>query len=673
MTIKLQSIALHNFKGIRDLEVTFNGNDATISGENGAGKTTIVDAFLWLLFGKDSENRGQFEIKTLDENNNPIHNLEHEVEAVLSVDGRKVTLRKLYKEIWKRTRGKSEQVFDGHTTDYWINEEPTKAKDFSVYVSDLIDEDKFKLITNPLFFSLKLHWEDRRKTLLALCGELTPESIIAAGGEDLEGLEELLEGRTVDSVRKIVMDKRRASNDELNKIPAQIEAVSRTLPAMDIDYSSAEKELEKCKADIADLDTQAQSASKALDSIREKGRELVRLESESNTLKMRLERESSSGYEDAKAKRESMERQLQAADTESQAVKASIKHQRERKIEAEEDLKKLRDDYDAELTTSFSEPAADDLICKSCGQDLPLAKRTEMVTAARDRFDSEKASNLKTIEAKGLRAKESFENIEKGLATLTSNYDSILENAQKIKGELDIYKMTEEALSKPGTIDVSANPEFLTLASQITALKAELDQPRDDATDEIARKRAEVNQRQSELMKTLAERDASTKSQLEINNLTSRERQVSDQVAEYDGQLYMIDTYVRTEAELLEGNINAKFKTIKFKLFKEQVNGGLQPTCEALIGGVPFSEANTAGQFNAGMEIIDALCEHYGVNAPVFVDRCESINVLTPISSQVVQMRVLNESDWRIAAKDPETTVSKGARKELCIETYNKI
>ena len=173
-------------------------------------------------------------------------------------------------------------------------------------------------------------------------------------------------------------------------------------------------------------------------------------------------------------------------------------------------------------------------------------------------------------------------------------------------------------------------------------------------------------------MKRLSARDAAIRSREIIDGYTVRERELSDHITELDGQIFMLESYVRTEAELLESSINAKFKTISFRLFKDQVNGGLQPTCEAVVNGIQFSEANTADQFNAGMEIIDTLSGHYGIYAPVFVDRCESINALAPIESQVIRMAVVGEGDMAAASANPGIVTARGARGEIAIKLSEK-
>lgn len=103
-TIKLVSLKLRNFKGAHDLTVNFS-HKTLIQGDNGTGKTTIFDAFCWLLYGKNSANESDFGIKTNDKEGNAIPKQEHEVEGLIDVNGTNVKLRRLYSEKWTKKRG----------------------------------------------------------------------------------------------------------------------------------------------------------------------------------------------------------------------------------------------------------------------------------------------------------------------------------------------------------------------------------------------------------------------------------------------------------------------------------------------------------------------------------------------------------------------------------------
>lgn len=171
--MKLNRLTLRNFKGCRDLTLDFQGRDTSIYGANGTGKTSIADAFSWLLFGKDSKDQANFDIKTLDENNNPLPGLDHEVEAEMDMGDRTITLKKSYKEVWTKKRGEAAKTFTGHTTDHFLNGVPVQKKEYDAAIADIAPESLFKLLTNPRYFNDQLHWQDRRKMLLDVCGDVS--------------------------------------------------------------------------------------------------------------------------------------------------------------------------------------------------------------------------------------------------------------------------------------------------------------------------------------------------------------------------------------------------------------------------------------------------------------------------------------------------------------------
>src|SRR5699024_7379072 len=248
-TIKLLNLKLTNFKGIKSLDVDLKGNDASVYGDNGTGKTTVFDAFVWLLFNKDSQNKSDFQIKTM-ENDKVIHNLNHEVEATLLVDGNELQLKKVFKEKWTKPRGQIEHVFGGHTTDYYINEVPSKKKEYDETIADIIDEDVFKLLTNPNEFNINMHWKDRRNLLFEIAGDLTDEDVIATD-KDLSKLLDVLNGRSIDDFKTVIASKRKEINDKLKEIPTRIDEIHRNKPDVsELDKVSITGQIDKLSVEI---------------------------------------------------------------------------------------------------------------------------------------------------------------------------------------------------------------------------------------------------------------------------------------------------------------------------------------------------------------------------------------------------------------------------------------
>ena len=260
--MKLHKLVLTNFKGIKSFTLDAQGQDVNIWGDNATGKTTLYDAFLWLLFDKDSQNRKDFEIKTIGPDGEYIHGLDHSVEATLEIDGAEIlTLKKVYMEKWTKKRGSPKAEFTGHTTDYYIDGVPVKKSDYDAKIASIADENIFKLLTSPKYFNEQLHWQERRKLLLQVCGDISDGDVIASDSS-LTQLPAILGNRSIDDHRKIIAARRTEINKELERIPVRIDEVQRGLP------------------DIAGIDQAGTAAriAKLKEEIKAKQEQLVRLE-----------------------------------------------------------------------------------------------------------------------------------------------------------------------------------------------------------------------------------------------------------------------------------------------------------------------------------------------------------------------------------------------------------
>jgi DNA repair exonuclease SbcCD ATPase subunit len=229
--LTLTRLSLKNFKGVRNFVIEMNGQNVRIFGDNATGKTTLFDSFIWLLFDKDSQNKKDFAIKTLVEGKE-LHGLDHEVEATFDFNGKSLTLRKVYAEKWTKKRGSATAEFSGHTTDYFIDGVPSKKNEYAAKVDSIIKEDIFKLLTSPSYFNEQVKWQDRRKTLLDICGDITTDEVISSNTE-LYRLQEILNGRSIEDHRKVIAARRTEINKELEKIPVRIDEIQRTLPQLD--------------------------------------------------------------------------------------------------------------------------------------------------------------------------------------------------------------------------------------------------------------------------------------------------------------------------------------------------------------------------------------------------------------------------------------------------------
>lgn len=240
-----------------------------------------------------------------------------------------------------------------------------------------------------------------------------------------------------------------------------------------------------------------------------------------------------------------------------------------------------------------------------------------------ENFNQDKAKKLSEIQTQGKGSKENIEKVKADIESIKSDIEALnisLSDFEIIKQQLE--EQIKNYIPKDPLIGIK---EYEDLKAKIAELEAKLQQPTtvNNQVQEIKERKSKLETELEEVNKDLAYKEQNEKLKNRIQELQEKEKKLAQQIAELEGQEYLCEEFIKTKVELLESSINSKFKYVSFKLFDTQVNGGLNETCEALINGVPFSNANTASQINAGLDIINALSEHYSVQAPIFIDNRE--------------------------------------------------
>ena len=264
-TIKLECLTLNNFKGIRYLTLDFTNAETWIYGENGTGKTTVCDAFSWLLFGKDSKGRSDsnFNIKTLDESGKPILKIEHYVSGLLSVDGKSVKLQRRYVEKWVKPRGTTEETLKNHQTEFYVNDVKLATKqEYDSTVASILPEDVSRMITNPFYFT-SLNPDVQKSMLLDMAGDVTDEDVAGLKPEYVELLAQL-SGKSLAQYSKEIAARKKAIKDELVVIPSNIETANRLKPEEE-DWVALDAELTEKKARKAELEASLSDKSKLVE------------------------------------------------------------------------------------------------------------------------------------------------------------------------------------------------------------------------------------------------------------------------------------------------------------------------------------------------------------------------------------------------------------------------
>ena len=642
MQIKISNLKLKNFKGIKNLEINFEGKNANIYGKNATGKTTVFDAFKWLFFDKDSSDRKDFNIKTLDENNKPIHFLEHEVEAILLIDGVDMTFKKMLKEKWVTKRGETQQEFSGHETSYWIDEVPVKKKDYEEKINSLVPESLFKLITDPLYFNKQLKWQERREILTNISGnQITDEEILNAN-EEFKTLQQNLNGRSIEDYNKVVTSKIKDLNKEKEKIPIRIDELTNTLiTEHDINYEELEKEKANCKVEIQKIDAEMTDIQTRAKENMKKADQLAAAKNELNTLKLKLETEHSKQQSEATIKLESEKAILESR---KRNLAAELEERKQKVENAESSKQELYKKWDELLNTKL-EFDPNSFICPTCKREYPAEKKEELKGAFINNFNEHKEIEKQRINKEGQALNSVIEENR-------NKIEEIQETIQKTEKELlDINTKLEENAkeqSNIGPFDVTKLPQYQEKIKQVEERQTAISKIVQSDTTEISNKKAKLVDQINEIDKKLNERDTQEKTKARIEELEAEEESISQKVQELEAQQYQIEEFTKTKVELLENAINSNFEIVRFRLFDTQINGGLVECCDTLVNGVPYADVNNAHKILAGLDIIKTLSRFYNTSAPIFIDNRESINSLHTISAQIISLIVTTDSQLRI-------------------------
>lgn len=599
MQIKIKTLKLKNFKGIKDLTIDFK-DITNIYGDNAVGKTTIFDAYSWLLWDKDSLNRKDFAIKPFDKDGEEIHNLESTVEGVLLFDDIELNLKKIYKEVWTKKRGSTQAEFTGHTTDYYINAVPVKKKEYTERIASVISEDNFNLLSNPLYFNQILDKNKRREVILGLIEEVKPEDVIAKN-KDLEDLD--LETYTVDELKKIAKDSAKKINKDIESIPARIDELDKS-KIHDIDFDALEFRKRSTLPAIKEIDEKLADASKLAEGMTEITGEIAALQKEKSELTEKYQNKCL----EVKLKNKKI---LQEKEHDKLVIE-----------EAKKNIEKLKDLVEKareEWQEVHKEQYQGDFKCPTCGQDL-LPDQIEKTMA---NFNKKKSEKL--------------EEIEKYAGQLKLD----LQHAKEVISELSNKKYEYQ--------DLPIEPIRLQeIDKELDEAKAKLKDFSLDNKKDLLEKKDSLNADLEEINKKLSLQGQNEKIDERIKELEGQEKELAKAYEEQQRIIYLCEEYTKAYVDLVSDKINDSFDLVKFKLFENQINGGITETCEATFKGVPYSDLNNAAKINAGLDVINSLSDKLDLKVPIFIDNAESVNELIKTDTQLVRLVVSKDKELKI-------------------------
>ena len=659
--LELVRIKIEDFRGTKFLKLQLDGKDTIVRGANGTGKTTILDAYLWCLTGKDSQGRTDCEIKRR-EAGETLPKVDASVTVVLRVDGEVWTLKRTLHEKWQKPRGTTEEQFKGNETLTEVNGVPMSVTEYSQQVGALIPYDRIITLTMAGYFFTQ-PWQDMRTQLIEMTGVSREEieRAVVASDPRFAQLTDKLTGKTLEGYRREILASKRKTRTELDGIQPRIDQTEKLKPE-EGDKTALLGERAKVEYKLTKLRASERSR---LDSYQahldERKRLLARisdLELEQQQIVRKAEEERANSQ---KQIANSQDEQYNAVVKEIATWKQSLsRHQddlntiREGRDQAIQRLDRINESVE-NLRLAYSRTASEQYdgteLCPTCHQPLPEERQEE----ARQRWHKERTERLERIARDGKESKELADSQKADIARLTKRIEEQEESVQEAtkqilalksqrnKLEAERAKIQEQtAKSQPEPLVLPARHE--EIATEIKEAQAKLEElagrteeQEDEATKaQIAKQEDEM----AKIQKQIDDCDRRDELDKEIKRLHSVGRDLAQTLADLEAMEQVITDYSQALVQAYEGRIGDLFPTLRFALFDYTQAGDRYETCIPLIGDAHYDTANTASRINAGIELHNALAQHLGLTAPLIVDNRESVTELTAHSGQVISLMV---------------------------------
>ncbi len=661
MVIKFLRLKMLNFKGSRgERTIEFNDTVTLILGANRTGKTTVADAVQWVLFGKNSEGKSDFGIKTRDENGVVIPEIDHEVTLTLTADGREIELKRCWAEKWSKPKKQDEKVLTGHSASYFIDGNKFTETDYIAYIESLCSESLFRAITNPEYFP-KLTPDKQRALLTKMVGEVS-EASVADGNEGFTAMLQEMNGQKIEEYNKQLSYKKTKINEELERIPVRISEqeseITKLIPEF-VNWAKIEQDITATDAAIERIIEEIADNSKTVDSdydVKAQERAAINsLRAEVQDIEFKTQRAFTTANQEKEKVISSAKHALNSITDEIKSLNSRKGMAETTLVQIEEkkkDFRKRWSETDAlEFTVDESE-----FICPTCKRRFDDADVQKTIEKMRDTFNTNKASTLEKLQTEADNIKKLIFETE---ATIKSYTDKIAELEVNIPAAKEALDKAQGIVVQTVDERLSQNENYTSLKNEIIKRTEELNKPveptdEEKQAEEIARNlnsdRLTLQKKRDELKKQLDVRGIVAKKRERITELQEEEKTLNIQLSELESKEEIAKEFTKAIITELESKVNALFTNVRFTMFEHKLNGALKPTCECSVGGVPYSDLNKADKINAGIDIINAICSYNNVYAPCFIDNAESINDVLPMKSQAIHL---------IVSRDKQLTVIK--------------
>lgn len=675
-TVKIKSITLNNyrcFNGEREFRADF-GEKTRVSGKNGSGKSTVMNAVMEMLTGKNADGTQADNVRPIVDGQE-VEGVDVERTVVLDIDGKETEIKKITKQKRERVDGVMQYVPGSNVNSYAVDGISFNQKKLDEFISENICPPETLLACcNPnAFLSLK-STTDMRAFLEKMAGFDLNKYIKSLGAEFAE-VEEITKGHPIEQVQKTL--NKQLTDQKKATTKAETEWKYEKAKAVDSgvdDITRLTEEKARYENQIAILGEQEKSLDDVMTAYDQKSKDIMGLKFEQSEIMRKaneglvqqrkaLDSEIFSLEQDKK----SAENSLKLAEMDLKHAKMGVERHTAEIKKAQEDWKKCNEKEFADnqlKAIQEEEFDKDSLICPTCGQKFP----PEREIAIRTDFEKKKAERIRIAEAE----KVAFEEYkDKELARITESGNKAaadLKEAKKAKEEaerkileikkkifnlvLEIEDKKDELSKLPESVDLSDNAEYQKITAEIEQAETALHE-----MNNVSEQRREITERRNGFIRECAKIDA------EINNINRKKqaheeevdrlyqafRDSSQKEADIQRRKDILKNFSIKKNERIASMINPVFSEFQFEFLEFTQDGNPFETCRMMSNGIEYRDMNHSKKILVQADLLRGFQELSGLNLFVFIDDTESVNDenLPDMDRQMILLKV-TDNDLKV-------------------------
>lgn len=628
--IKVLFIEMTNFMAYGYEKVSFN--DLTrIIGRNGVGKSTIANAYMWLLFDCDYDLTPKPVVRR-EESGVPVDG-DVIVTATFDVEGKTVTMKK----VQKRTHSKDGSSYKDDNK-YFVNDIPKTVKDFKCYLG--IDMDIVKMCCNINAFTAQKPVE-MRKYLFAHTDSIGDYDI-AAGNEALKELLPFLSDYTAEEItamnKTVISDMKKELSTYSGRI-AEKELEIKQKQEMDVSALELQKNLllERLKEN---KDKQA-SNKELMNSYDKETNDILDMKFRLNDMVREANEETEKELSDIKKQIGRKEELFTKLNVKIQKNTFELSGYKKENIKMNEERERLSNFWQSVKSEQFDEKST---VCPTCHRELP----DEEIETLKSDFEKSKNERIKKIESDGLRIKKDIEANNKRISDLEECNRDNAENKERLEKEIE---QLENTLSEE-RIDITDTDDYKKLESEISEKEKFLEKYNDISALKtmLAGEETEIRSELAECEKLLMQADTSD-CEDRLETLRKEQREKSQKQADSERVLHLIEDLEKVKNSKLADAVNANFGIVKWKLFEIGKSGGYKSDCIPMVDGksILTTMSNKGNRIIGRIDICNSIQKMSGIRCPIWIDDVESLDeanrakVIDMIESQKILLIVDNK------------------------------